>query len=144
MAYVERRGPGRWRARYRGPDGRERNRTFERRHDAERWLADVQDQIRWRKWLDPARSAVRLEVWAEQWLPSRSDLRPSSQARLESVVRQHVLPAFGKRPLDTIQNSEVRAWVGRMTADGMSATSARQGSRSGACWMRRLRISGWP
>lgn len=38
MAHVEKRGPGRWRARYRGPDDRERSKTFERRVDAERWL----------------------------------------------------------------------------------------------------------
>lgn len=35
MAHVEKRGAGRWRARYRDPDGRERSRTFARRVDAD-------------------------------------------------------------------------------------------------------------
>ena len=34
---IERRGNS-WRARYRGPDGRERNKTFRRKSDAEYWL----------------------------------------------------------------------------------------------------------
>jgi site-specific recombinase XerC len=37
-----------------------------------------------------------------------------------------VLPAFGNRPLATIGNSEIRTWVGRMTADGMSAAAIRK------------------
>jgi len=44
MAHVEKRAPGRWRARYRGPDGRERSKTFDRRVDAERWLASVETE----------------------------------------------------------------------------------------------------
>ena len=40
MAHVEKRAPGRWRARYRGPDGRERSKTFGRRTDAERFLEE--------------------------------------------------------------------------------------------------------
>ena len=39
--FVEKRTTGRWRARYRGPDGRERSKTFDRRVDADRWLAGV-------------------------------------------------------------------------------------------------------
>jgi hypothetical protein len=36
--FVEKRTTGRWRAWYRGPDGRERSKTFDRRVDADRWL----------------------------------------------------------------------------------------------------------
>ena len=35
---IERRG-NTWRARYRGPDRRERSKSFARKADAERWLA---------------------------------------------------------------------------------------------------------
>jgi integrase len=125
MAHIQKRD-GRWKARYRGPDGRERSKMFDRRADAERWLAAVQSQIARGAWVDPARSAVRLEVWVKDWLPSRADLRPSSRARLESIVRMHVIPEFGKRPLATIGNGEIRAWVGRMTTAGMSAAAIRK------------------
>ena len=53
MPHVEKRGPGRWRARYRGPDGRERSRTFERKADAERFLAEMQVAKNRGAWVDP-------------------------------------------------------------------------------------------
>jgi len=126
MGHIQKRGPERYKARYRGPDGKERSYTFKRREAAKRWLDEVESSISRGTWVDPARSAMKLEVWAEQWLPSRSDLRPSSRARLESIVRLHVKPEFGKRPLATIRNGEIRAWVGRLTADGMSAAAVRK------------------
>jgi integrase len=125
MAHIQQRG-GRWQARYRGPDGKERTKTHDRKQDAKQWLVDVESSIKSGTWVDPARSAVRLEVWAAEWLPSRSDLRPSSYARLESIVRLHVVPAFGNRQLATISNSEIRKWAGRMRKDGMSAAAVRK------------------
>jgi hypothetical protein len=68
----------------------------------------VQNQITRGTWVDPARSKMRLEVWVKEWLPSRTDLRPSSYARLKSIVRMHVLPQFGNWPLATIGNGEIR------------------------------------
>jgi hypothetical protein len=44
--FVEKRTTGRWRARYRGPDGRERSKTFDRRVDADRWLAGCPSRSR--------------------------------------------------------------------------------------------------
>jgi hypothetical protein len=125
VAHIQRR-EGRWQARYRGPDGKERTKTFDRRQDAKGWLDDMESSIRKGSWVDPARSAMRLEKWAAEWLPSRTDLRASSYTRLESIVRMHVVPEFGSRPLATIGNGEIRKWAGRMTADGMSAAAVRK------------------
>jgi hypothetical protein len=38
MASIKRREDGVWRARYRGPDGKERAKHFASRTDAQRWL----------------------------------------------------------------------------------------------------------
>jgi hypothetical protein len=54
----------RWRARYRGPDGRERSKTFDRRVDADRWLAGVSFAIARGEWTDPARARVTLGDWS--------------------------------------------------------------------------------
>lgn len=126
MAHVEHRDPGKWRARYTAPDGRERSRTFPRRVDADRFLAGVQTSISRGEWLDPARGSLRLEDWASEWLTTRGDLRATTRARLESVVRLHVLPAFGSRRLSSITNAEVRRWVTRMGESGMSPASVRK------------------
>ena len=42
MGNVARRPDGRWRARYRDPAGRERSKHFDRKVDAQRWLATVE------------------------------------------------------------------------------------------------------
>src|SRR5580765_7484882 len=97
--FVERRGVGRWRARYRGPDHRERSKTFERKVDADRWLSAQTSAIDRGTWLDPARSAVSLADWAADWVQTRHDLRETTRARLQTTLSVQVLPVFGSRRL---------------------------------------------
>lgn len=126
MAHVERRGKGRWRARYRAPDGRERSKTFSRRVDAERWLSGIETAVSEGTWIDPARSAITVSVWAGQWLGTRTDLRPTTRARLTGIVNGHVVKEYGGRKLSSLSNGEVRQWVGRMTDEGVGATTVRK------------------
>jgi len=89
-------------------------------------LAGVETSIARGEWLDPARSAVTVASWAEQWLATRGDLRASTRARLAGVVRHHVIAQFGPRRLATIGNAEIRQWVAQMSASGLSAASTRK------------------
>lgn len=67
MGHVQRRGKDRWRARYIGPDGHERNKTFRRKVVADRFLAMVEtDKLRG-EWIDP-RSSLRTS-WSTGSLP---------------------------------------------------------------------------
>lgn len=126
MAHVQKIDSGRWRARYRTPDGAHRSRTFPRRIDAEKYLASIETAKVRGEWYDPARATVTLELWAKDWLTTRTDLRASSIARVDAITRTHVLPAFGKRQLGTISNAEVRAWVGSLIGSGLSASTTRK------------------
>jgi integrase len=63
---------------------------------------------------------VRLGDWIESWLATTVNLRPSSRARDESYLRNHVLPAFGTAPLGRITQLDVRAWVADLTASGLA------------------------
>ena len=55
MASIKRRADtGRWRARYRGPDKRERLKDFDRKTDAERWLREQTAKMDRGEWTDPA------------------------------------------------------------------------------------------
>lgn len=95
--------------------------------DAETWLAAHETAKASGAWVDPERAGVRLDEWIRQWLPSRkADLRPTSYARLEGVLSGHVVPRFGRRPINTLSNREVRTWVAEMQADGLSPTSIRK------------------
>ena len=126
MAYVQRQPNGRWRVRYRDPDGVLRSRTFTRKLDAERHAAKVTVDLDAGQWLDPRRSRMELADWAQQWRATKVDLRPSTLARLDATLTHHVVPAFGRRELRSITNADVREWITRMRADGLSASSLRK------------------
>ncbi len=126
MAFVEKRGTDRWRARYRDPAGKERSRTFTRRVDAERFLTTVEgDKLRG-TWTDPASGKTTVAEWSRAWRATKVDLRASSLARLDATLATQVLPEWGDTPLQGITNAAVRAWVARMSADGLSASSVRK------------------
>ncbi len=55
---------------------------------------------------------------AQPWMASKADLRESRKDRLEGIVRNHVVPRFGKLRIADISNGEVRAWVAEMRAAG--------------------------
>src|SRR5919197_407948 len=66
MGHVERRvwsGKVSYRARYRDPAGRERSKSFARKTDAERWLAEVEHAKTHGLWTDPRLGRVRFADW---------------------------------------------------------------------------------
>ena len=111
-----------WRARFRAPDGRERSRSFARRIDAERWLRDQQTAVDRGAWADPRRGRIRFGDWAEQVMATRPDLRPSTIARDDIVMRRLVLPTFSSRTLGSIRASDLRSWLTDMAGEGYSSS----------------------
>lgn len=127
MGSIQNRGQGRWRARYRGTDGRELSKTFKRKADAELFIANVESSKARGDWLDPARSSLTVAAWLETWLPSRRmDLRITSYERLRGIVQHHLVPRFGHRKLASLGNQEIRAWVADLQESGQSAASTRK------------------
>ncbi len=76
---IERRGKS-WRARYHGPDGRERNKTFQRKIDAERWLAEQRSLITQGDWTEPALARITSASthWPGWTREPISNLRPAT------------------------------------------------------------------
>lgn len=117
--------PKPWRARYRGPDGRERSKTFRRRIDAERWLRDELGKADRGVWVDPSAGEVTFGEWTVGWLRGLT-LKPKTRAGYESLLRSRVLPRFGSLPLAKITRAEVRAWQTEMLEEGLSPARVRQ------------------
>jgi hypothetical protein len=74
MASIEKRvrdGQTSWRAHYRTPAGAQRNKTFARKVDAERFLAGVESAKVIGTYVDPALAKVTVGAWAQRW-PGRT------------------------------------------------------------------------
>ena len=77
---IDRRANGRYRARYRAPDGKWRSKTFDRKIDAQRWLTNELAKLARGDWVDPRAGKVPFEVVADRWMAGRVSLRKSSAA----------------------------------------------------------------
>ena len=110
MASVARRPDGRWRARYRDGDGREHAQHFERKIDAERWVAAQRVSVDTGQHVDPRSGRTTLAEYADRWRSAQVH-RPSTAALVDSQLRLHVLPQLGARQLVSLRRSEVQAWV---------------------------------
>jgi hypothetical protein len=113
MAHIEKRvlgGRVSYGARYRAPDGTERNKTFRRKADAEKFLATVESAKLRGAWTtrQPAGRASR-RGWR-----SGGGARPTCAPQLGRAMayfKSLILPRFGAMPLAAIRQPEVQAWV---------------------------------
>lgn len=111
---------GRYRARFRPPGGRERSKTFDRKRDAREWLARQQGDWARGAWVDPRLGRMPLREYVAQWQRAQLHHRETTAARTDSVLRAHLLPAFGDRPMVAITTTDVRAWVQSLVAQGLA------------------------
>lgn len=108
----------RWRARYRDPDRRQREKGgFTRKVDAAEYLAAVTVGIRRGEYIDPAEARATIVELGREWLANQTHLKPSALRPVESSWRVHVEPEWGWRRVSEIRHSEVQGWVTRMSAE---------------------------
>ncbi len=115
---------GRWQARYKGPDGRERQgpTTFATKTDAARWLDGVGSDMQRGSWSDPKDQAVTLGTYAADWLKQRR-LAPRTAELYSDLLRLHLVPQLGCMPIGKITPADVRRWhSGRLDSTGRTRT----------------------
>ena len=117
---------GKWRARYRGPDKRERTRDFDRKTDAERWRREQLAKIDRGEWTDPTAGRVVIGDYAGEWLRGKVKLKHSTRVSYESLLQQQVLPTWATVPLSGVRHEDVAVWVQGMHSRGLSASRTRQ------------------
>jgi hypothetical protein len=116
MAYGEKRGKT-WRSRYKRPDGTWGTATYDAnglpftsRKAAEEWGNDQEAAMRAGTWYDPKAGEVTLAEWIERWLPAQ-DLEETTTVRNLSLIKNHLLPAYGHRKLKSLNSwEEITAW----------------------------------
>lgn len=114
-------GPKPWRVRYRGPDGKQRTQSFERKLDAERWLTDKAASINKGDWTDPGRGRIKFHDWVAIWEDGLVDVRARTKILNVGVARNYLIPRFGGYALNAITTSDIRA----MMTEEMAQTEGR-------------------
>jgi integrase len=70
----------------------------------------------------PRAAAIRLDDYLDQWLATSAKprLRPKSYTDYESLLRLHIRPCFGARPLGAITQFEIQSVYAQMFNRGLS------------------------
>ena len=123
MGYIVKRS-GRWQAAFRDPSGRERTRTFDVKRDAQAWLDTNGADLARGGWIDPDRGKVTFGEYADDWISTRPDLRPRTVALYRSLLKRHLLPAFGATPIAKLTSSSVSHWHAILVASTPGAAAS--------------------
>ena len=99
-----------------------RERTFDRKADAERFERSVRHQLDTDQYLDPESARITVRDWAERWWPTveQSERAPSTISGYESALRLQVLPHLGDRRLRTLRRIDMEEWLSVLRAAGYS------------------------
>ncbi|MEU1504905.1 site-specific integrase [Kitasatospora sp. NPDC005748] len=124
---TDRHGTGmRYRARYVGPDGTEKSKSFpdRQKRKAEQWLLQIEADMARGQYIDPNAGRVTVKQHADKWLASLS-MDPQSYVSTEQRIRLHVVPHLGTRPLSSLRPSDIREWLVKLSDQGLSPASQR-------------------
>ncbi|MGW0208636.1 tyrosine-type recombinase/integrase [Streptomyces sp. NPDC003233] len=114
----ERYGTGmRYRARYVGPDGTEKSKSFpdRKKREAERWLERTQADMATGNYVDPGAAKVTFQEYTEKWLTTLG-ADPNTIESMNSQLRLHAFPYIGRRPLGSFKPEHIREWVATLEA----------------------------
>lgn len=129
MGNIARRSDGHWRARYRDAVGTEHSRHFARKTDAQAWLDSVTTAVTMGLYVDPRAGRILVRDWAPRWLATKVNLKQTTRATYENLLRNHVLPHWGDAQLSGVTHESVAAWVAGLERRGLAASTVRQAHR---------------
>jgi integrase len=124
---TDRHGTGmRYRARYIGPDGTEKSKSFpdRQKRNAEAWLNNIQTDMERGQYIDPKNARITFRQYVEKWLRNRGG-DPNTRASMQSQMRLHVLPYLGARPLGSFKPEHIRDWLRALDESGIRGPYAR-------------------
>lgn len=101
----------RYDVRRRDADGRPYKRTFRTKREAETFEAREQADRSRGVWVDPRKAGTTFAGWAAEWLAGDATKRPKSRDTDEKVLRRHLLPALGAKPLGAVTPLDVQRLV---------------------------------
>ncbi|GAA3766016.1 tyrosine-type recombinase/integrase [Streptomyces chiangmaiensis] len=124
---TERHGTGlRYRARYIGPDGTEKSKSFpdKQKRKAETWLANIEADMSRGDYIAPEAGNVTFEQYATKWMRTQMT-DPATRESVEMRLRVHAIPHIGKRPMGSFTPSHLRLWMRTLEDSRLSAAYRR-------------------
>jgi len=110
-------GATRYRVRYRTPDHRQTDRRgFKTKRDAQAWAEQLEVDKRKGVYVAPAAGRIKLGDYAQQWLDSKHNLKPSTRARYQ-VVLDTAIAKYAEISLGDITRQFVRDWVAYLSGE---------------------------
>ncbi|MGW2367128.1 tyrosine-type recombinase/integrase [Streptomyces sp. NPDC001667] len=113
---TDRHGTGmRYRARYVGPDGTEKSKSFldGQKRLAEKWLTKIEADMDSGRYVDPKVSRTTFRQYADKWLAAQTtDM--TTRASVDVQLRRHAIPYLGARPLGSFKPEHVRDWLSEL------------------------------
>lgn len=116
MGFVEKRSSGKYRARWRDPDGALRTKTLDTERDAIRHLRNMEVDVDRGLYVDDSAGRITFAEYAEEYFAvARTALARTAYARDQTHLKNHVLPKWGRRPLNKITTAAVKTWVAQLS-----------------------------
>lgn len=121
-------------ARYRGPDQKERSRTFTRRKDAKVWLEERERDLRRGEWIDPKEHSTTLASHWKGW--ERAATSEGTRKVRERVGRN--LGHLEQMPLWSIRPSDIERWAAELEHGRTWAKKAKLAPNTRKAWIGQL------
>lgn len=90
---------------------------------AERWERQTRTDIERGTWRDPTAAQPTFEQWSKQWLATRGTLKRSAASAEETIVRVHLIPAFGSILLTDLDALVVRQFISELSTQRAAKTT---------------------
>jgi integrase len=116
---------GRYQVDYRDPAGKLRAKHFDRLLEARNFKAAVRVDKQRGNYVDPRDAKRKFSEWAERYMEQKLRLRPRTRDKYESILRVHLLPAFGNSPIGSISRDEVQSWIVSRHREGYGPETVR-------------------
>jgi integrase len=100
--------------------------TFDTAAQAKAWLSLTHAEILRGTWVNPSGGKTTVDDLARLWLRSNPTKRASSWQRDEAIIRTHVLPELGSKPLAQVTRAAVQTLVDTWAASQAASTVGRE------------------
>jgi integrase len=107
---ITKRSDGKYLARYRAPDHKERTKTCKTVREAKVWRELERTKMVVGDWVDPVLKRTKFREFADPWIKRRGDKAERTVELYQHLLTAHILPTFGKLPFGSIRVSTVEEW----------------------------------